>query len=506
MIMANPVPTRPLPSGLDDAADLDPLEGLARRHRPLVLDLDGTVVRGNLLVETALAFLRQHPLRAFMLVVWLLRGRAALKQQLALATEIDTAALPLNEELLSYAAGEKARGRDVYVATAADRLIAEKVAARLPFVTGVISSDGRTNLKGPAKAAVLAERFPGGFDYAGDARADLAVWRIARRAIVVEASPPLAAAAGKVTRVAAVLPRASRFRALLRSLRPHQWAKNALVFVPIILSGRIGDTAALSATFLAFLALGCVASATYVVNDILDLADDRRHWSKRERPLASGRLPLLTGALAVPVGLVAGFGFAALAGAGVVAITAVYLASTLAYSLKLKRVPILDGFTLASLFTLRIGAGILASAAPPSPWLLVFSMFLFASLSFAKRHTEVARVIERGGTEIRGRGYKAVDLPLILSVGIATGMCAVLILVLYIIDDAFRQSFYGNTLWLWGFPAVLFLFICRIWLMCQRGQMNDDPVVFAVTDRPSLALGAALMVCFVFAWVGVVGL
>ena len=164
--------------------------------------------------------------------------------------------------------------------------------------------------------------------------------------------------------------------------------------------------------------------------------------------------------------------------------------------------PILDGFALASLFTLRLGIGIAASGAPPSPWLLVFSMFLFASLSLAKRHTEVARIIERGATEVRGRGYKAVDLPLILAIGIATGMCAVLILVLYIINDAFRQSFYGNTIWLWGFPMVVFLFVCRIWLMCQRGQMNDDPVAFAMRDRTSLGLGSVLALCFVAAWSG----
>lgn len=484
-------------------APVTPLHpGPSSADRPLVLDLDGTVVRGNLLVETALAFLKQYPWKIFMLFVWMLRGRAELKQQLAQRANVDVEALPLNDELLAYAAEQVGQGRKVYIATAADIAIANKVAARIPFVSDVIASDGRTNLKGSTKAAALSERFPNGFDYAGDASADLPVWRAAKQAIIVEAAPSVVAAARTFADITKIFPRPAPWKALIKCLRPHQWAKNALVFVPLVLSGKLGDMTAVLATCAAFLAMSFVASATYVVNDIVDLADDRRHWSKRERPLASGRLSLLAGAAAVPLGLAAGFGLAILAGWGVVLATTLYLVSTLAYSLKLKKLPILDGFTLASLFTLRLGAGILASGAPASPWLLVFSMFLFASLSFAKRYTEVARVIERGGTEVRGRGYKAVDLPLILAVGISTGMCAVLILVLYIINDAFRQSFYGNTIWLWGFPIVLFLFVCRIWLMCQRGQMNDDPVVFAVRDRPSLALAASLMMCFVAAWVG----
>jgi 4-hydroxybenzoate polyprenyltransferase/phosphoserine phosphatase len=469
---------------------------------PLVLDLDGTVVRGNLLVETALAFVRKHPLQIFMLLLWLFRGRAALKQQLAMRAEVDVEALPLNHDLIAYAAEQAGKGRQIFIATAADRAIAGKVAQRIPFVSGVIASDGRINLKGTAKARALRERFPAGFDYAGDARADLSVWKAARSAVVVEASSAVATKARRVADVTRVFPRQPMWKSLIRSLRPHQWAKNALVFVPLVLSGKLSDPAALAATGIAFMAMNIVASATYLINDLVDLADDRRHWSKRERPLASGRLPLLAGLVMIPVGLAAGFGLAALSGVAVTAGLLLYVACTLAYSLGIKRLPILDGFMLAWLFTVRLGVGILASGAAPSPWLLVFSMFLFASLSFAKRHTEVATVLERGGTDVRGRGYRTVDLPLILAIGVATGMCAVLILVLYIIDDAFRQSFYGNAAWLWGFPAVLFLFISRVWLMCQRGQMDDDPVAFAVKDRPSLALAGVLTLCFAAAWIG----
>ena len=473
--------------------------------RPLILDLDGTLVRADMLLETVLALLRTAPWRLFDVGLWMLRGRAYLKRRLGEETSIEPEVLPFNEELLAYAADIAASGRPVYVATAADAKVAEQVVRRIPFIRGVIGSDGVRNLKGEAKAQVLAERFPDGFDYAGDARADVPIWRLAEHAIVVEAPRSVLRAAASVSTVAKVFPRPSRLHGLLRSLRPHQWAKNALVFVPLILAGLVSHADAVYATACAFLALGLVASSTYLVNDIWDLTDDRSHWSKRNRPLASGRLPLATAITAVPIGLFAGLAVASLAGPATVAVVLIYLAVTLLYSFALKRIPVLDGFVLASLFTLRLGAGIVASGAPPSPWLLVFAMFLFASLSFAKRHTEVARVIERGGTEVRGRGYKAMDLPLIMGIGMATGVAAVLIMVLYIINDAFRQSFYGNTAWLWGFPSILFLFVCRIWLKCGRGELHDDPVAFAVTDRPCLALGGALMVCFALAWSGAFG-
>ncbi|MBR1284725.1 UbiA family prenyltransferase [Bradyrhizobium sp. AUGA SZCCT0177] len=490
--------TLPLPLALSDPRE-------APQPRPLILDLDGTLVRADMLLETVLALLRAAPWRLFEIGLWMLRGRAYLKRRLAEETNIEPDVLPFNEELLAYAADIAASGRPVYVATAADAKVAEKVVRRIAFIRGVIGSDGLRNLKGEAKAQVLAERFPDGFDYAGDARADIPIWRVAENAIVVEAASSVEHAAAGVATVARVFPRPSRIRALVRSMRPHQWAKNALVFVPLILAGLVSHVDAVYATTCAFLALGLVASSTYLVNDIWDLTDDRSHWSKRNRPLASGRLPLATAIAAVPIGLFAGLAVAALAGPATVAVVLLYLAITLLYSFALKRIPILDGFVLAGLFTLRLGAGIVASGAPPSPWLLVFAMFLFASLSFAKRHTEVARVIERGGTEVRGRGYKSIDLPLIMGIGMATGVAAVLIMVLYIINDAFRQSFYGNTAWLWAFPAILFLFVCRIWLKCGRSELHDDPVAFAVTDRPSLALGGALMVCFGLAWSGVFG-
>lgn len=289
---------------------------------------------------------------------------------------------------------------------------------------------------------------------------------------------------------------------LAKSLRLHQWAKNLLVFVPIILAGQVADLVPLTDTVIAFFALGIVASSTYLINDMWDLADDRLHWSKRYRPIASGRLPITTAAATVPFGIAVGFTLAVMTTADVVWLLFVYLAITVAYTFGLKRIMLLDGIVLAVLFTLRLAIGAAAADVPPSAWLIVFSMCLFASLSYAKRHTEIARVAQRRGLRINGRGYRTSDAPLVLAMGLSTGLGAVLILVLYIVHDAFAQTFYGNTTWLWGFPPVVFLFVARIWTVCLRGELDDDPVAFALTDRTCLALLAMLVACFVLAWCG----
>jgi 4-hydroxybenzoate polyprenyltransferase len=283
-----------------------------------------------------------------------------------------------------------------------------------------------------------------------------------------------------------------------RALRLHQWAKNALVFVAPVLGGKIDDPAAWIACAVGFLAIGVIASATYLINDLLDLEDDRRHWSKRLRPLAAGTLPLKDALVFAPLALVAGFALAAIAGglAGV-AVAGVYCAGTLAYSFRLKRAPILDVFMLAGLFTLRLAFGVVLAQVAPSPWLLVFSMFLFASLALAKRSTEIERGRRQGDKRIGGRGYLVADAPLVGSLGGATAVAAVLVMVLYLIEEAFNKALYNSPQLLWGLPIVLGLWLGRVWLLCGRGELADDPVAFAVKDRMSLGLGAVLMGCFV---------
>lgn len=288
--------------------------------------------------------------------------------------------------------------------------------------------------------------------------------------------------------------------ALLRSLRPHQWAKNTLIFIPLILAGRAGDREAWIACGLGFVAWGLVASAAYLVNDLKDLSFDRLHHSKRKRPIASGELP--TG-LAVAAGATigaCGLLLAIFLGKAAFLLLLLYAVASIAYSFGLKRVPILDVLILAALFTMRLVFGIAVADVPASPWLLVFSMFVFMSLSLAKRYAEAARNGNDGRNEIQGRGYIARDTPLLLALGVSTTAGAVLIMILYLIEEAFAAAFYRSPVWLWLLPVILFLWLGRIWLLAGRQVLDEDPIRFAIGDRASLGLGLTMIIIFMIAW------
>ncbi|MCB1508573.1 MAG: UbiA family prenyltransferase [Hyphomicrobiaceae bacterium] len=476
---------------------------MAVARPPLVLDIDGTLIATDLLHECAVTFLRRKPWRIAHLVLAGLRGRAHLKQFLAAETEIDVDGLPLNEGLVAYARAEAEAGREVVIATAADARLAVRLAERLGFVSRVLASDGVTNLKGSAKARRLCEEYPQGFAYAGDSSSDLKVWAEASGVIYAGDHVGLGQRADAFGRTEARFARKpAGLKIWAKALRVHQWAKNALVFVPLILGGKAFDALAWSEAALAFLALGILASATYLINDLADLADDRRHWSKCRRPLAAGTLPIASAALFVPVAIGGAFLIGLSLGPAVAGLLALYAAGTLSYSFGLKRQPILDVVMLAGLFTLRLALGIAAVSVEPSAWLLVFSMFLFLSLSFAKRQVEVSRMVRHNQTKAAGRGYIAADGPMLSALGASSGVAAVFVMVMYIINDAFPAIFYTAPGVLWTFPVILFLWIGRIWLLCQRGELDDDPVAFAIKDRTSLALGGVLGLAFIGANLG----
>lgn len=456
---------------------------------PLVVDVDGVLIPNGLTAEAALVHMRGGLQRALPILAWLMRGPRLLRRRLAERVELDVADLPVDAELVRFMEAEHARGRKIHLAVEGDASLAARLAQRFGFVDGVIASEG-----GETKARVLRERFPGGFAYAGRGGADAAVWRVATERVVVGRD-----AAGADAPLAVIPRRGPSLRTVAKAARVHQWAKNALVAVPLVLGGRAFDPEAWMTVLAGFLLLGVLASSTYVLNDLWDLDDDRRHWSKRERAFASGRLSIGVGLIAAPIGIVAAMAGAAMIGAATFASFAAYLVVTLAYSLRLKRVAVLDVFLLASLFTLRLVIGIALSAVPGSPWLLVFSMFVFASLSFAKRHTEMVRVALSGAKKAAGRGYVAADAPFLIGMGVATGMSAVLVMVLYLIDEAFRAGFYTTPAALWAFPCVLFLWLGRVWVLSGRDELHDDPVAFAVKDGPSLMLGGVMAIAFMAA-------
>jgi len=466
---------------------------------PLVVDLDGTLIRTDLLLESVCNLLRQEPLALFALPIWLLKGRAHLKREIAQRVQLDPALLPYRTELLDYLRAEHDKGRSIILATASDELFARQVADHLTLFDMVLASDGITNLAAERKRARLVAQFgEKGFDYAGNESRDLAVWSSARRAIVVSPNPRLKQAAVKVSQFerAFAEPGAS-VAEYLRALRPQQWLKNILVFVPLFAAHLFTEPILLVRTIIAFVAFCCCASSGYLVNDLCDLPADRHHPAKRLRPFASGELPLAYGFAMAPVLAVFGCLLAGLLSGLSLGIMVLYFIVAAAYSLSLKKEVLLDVFTLASLYTLRIIEGGLAAAVPLSVWLLAFSMFLFLSLAFVKRYAEL--VIMRGvdGDQAKARSYELSDAELLVSKGTASGYAAVLVLSLYIGSGAVKVLYSTHEV-LWLVCPLLLYWISYLWLVAHRGKMHHDPLIFAVRDRTSrililLMLAAALI-------------
>jgi 4-hydroxybenzoate polyprenyltransferase len=472
---------------------------MTERDIPLCVDLDGTLVRSDLLVESALALLRRNPLYLFCFPAWLLRGKAYLKRAIARRVVLDVARLPYDARVLAWLREGDGNRRRI-LCTAADQQFADAVAAHVGGFDEACGSDGARNLGGRAKGAALRERFgPAGFDYVGNDRSDLHVWRDARRATVVDPSPGLLRRVRNACAVERVFERGGgQGRAWLLALRLHQWPKNALVFVPLLAAHRALDGMAVLQALAAFLAFGLCASGTYVLNDLLDLDADRRHPRKRLRPFAAGTLPIGSGLLVAPALVLAGFAVALLLPTRFALVLGAYTATTLAYSLLLKRIAMLDVVTLGALYTLRIIAGAVAIPVPASAWLLAFSMFLFLSLAMVKRYAEIRRVAASGGQEVAGRGYQAGDLSLIQSLGASSGFLSVLVLALYI-DSTASDLLYRHHHVLWLLTPLLLYWIGRVWLLASHGRMHEDPVVFALTDKVSLAVLALFAVVIVAA-------
>lgn len=450
----------------------------------MCVDLDGTLLKSDLLYESLLALLSRNPLYVFLLPLWLLRGKAALKHEIACRTELDVETLPYDARVIKALQETSARPR--VLCTASNSKFAHAIADHLGVFDAVIASDDAVNLAGHHKARVLRERFGDkAFDYMGNHAVDLHVWRSARQAWVVNGSDALARRAASACEVAEHFPGGNgRLATWIKAIRVHQWLKNLLVFVPLLASHRLFEPGTIIAALLAFFAFGLCASGVYVLNDLLDLPADRRHPRKCRRPFAAGELKLAHGLAAAPILTIAGFGVAALTTPLFVLALLVYYAMTLAYSLRLKRIVMVDVVLLAGLYTIRIIGGALAIGSQLSFWLLAFSMFIFLSLAVLKRYTELVDMLAAGKQVASGRGYGVDDLPLVQSLGTASGYIAVLVFALYI-NSPESLELYRRPEVLWLLCPMLLYWISRAWVIAHRGGMHDDPVVFAVTDRAS---------------------
>ena len=465
-----------------------------RASIPLIVDLDGTIVRTDTLIEALLRLVAARPMLLLTLLpTLLLRGRAAFKRRVAGAVRLDPATLAYNEDVVGLTQDARASGRPVYLATASDRGVADAVAGHLGLFDGVFASENNVNLKGEAKAALLAAKFgEAGFDYAGDAEVDRPVWRRARRAIMVLPSARLAqrveAECPNVTALGRRPGTLARLRVVAKAMRVHQWAKNVLIFVPVLAAHQAAPPTTLRAA-VAFAAFSLCASSVYLLNDLLDLPHDRMHPSKRRRPFASGALPLPWAPALIALTLGGGLCLAAFLPASFLLMLVIYYACTVSYSFALKRQMVADVLMLAALYTIRVFAGAAATAIAVSPWLLAFSMFLFFSLAVVKRQSELTLLGRAGRNEASGRGYLLEDLHMLHSMAASSGYMAVLVLALYI-NSTDVLPLYRTPQALWLLCPVLLFWISRMLMLSQRGRMNDDPVVFALTDRVSLLTGA----------------
>jgi 4-hydroxybenzoate polyprenyltransferase/phosphoserine phosphatase len=457
--------------------------------KTLAVDLDGTLIRSDILIETGFAYLKGNPLRFYRPFVWFAQGgKAHLKAKLAEATHIDVTTLPYDPKVIEWLKHERAAGRPMVLATASDARYAEAISGHLGLFDRTLATDGKINLSAGRKRDALVREFGSkGFDYAGNSHDDVAVWEAAERAYVVNPSPGVERRAQRLGNVESVLEtRRNPLRVWAKAMRLHQWLKNLLIFIPLLAAHQAASLRLDALGLLAFVLFGLCASSVYLLNDLLDLDDDRHHPTKRRRPFASGALSIVWGLAAFPTLAIAAF-----AGALIwlpwrfAAVLAGYYVLTMAYSFLLKRRVVLDVVVLAMLYTARIIAGTAAFHMTLTFWLLAFSMFLFLSLALIKRYAELHATRAAGKAKARGRGYVADDLPMLSALGAASGYLSVLVLALYI-QDGRTIHLYRHPQMIWLACPLLLYWISRAWLITHRGLMHDDPVVFAAKDRTSL--------------------
>jgi 4-hydroxybenzoate polyprenyltransferase len=467
--------------------------------RPLCVDLDGTLVKSDTLVDSLLLLVRTRPLQALQVPLWLLQGKAALKAKVTAMVSLDVAHLPYNKSLLRYLREQREEGREIYLTTGADCRIAARIADHLGIFAGVLASDGSTNLTGNAKLAGLKLRFEAAFDYVGNAGPDLSLLADAGEPMLANPSPSLSALlrTRKIAISRTFEDRKPWLRAVMDAVRPHQWAKNVLIFVPLMLAHSL-KVRAVAQVIVAFACFSLCASASYIVNDLLDIEADRLHPKKRLRPFAAGDLQAGAGLGIALLLLAASFTGTHFLNAAFLRWLLIYTAATLAYSLYLKKKVLVDVIVLSGLYTLRLVAGGAAAQVKISPWLAGFSVFLFLSLAMLKRFSELQNNRAQGLAPTGGRGYLLLDIEQLRSFGTASGYAAVVVFSLYI-NSHDVVALYSHAGRMWLIVPLMILWISRVWLLAGRGQLDEDAVTFAVTDRISLLTGLCVAMAAVLA-------
>ena len=466
-----------------------------RSHTPpLCVKLEDTLILTNPLFESLLLLVKRNPLFLLRTLLWLFRGLAVLKAEVASRVSLDPNFIPYDHELIAWLKAERTAGRTIWLCADSNELPAARIAQHLRLFDGVLASSRNINFGTSVKVSRLVAQFgTGGFDYCGNDPGDLVIWKQARNAVIVRGGQRLAEQTARYVPTLKVSPpRPSRLKVVFRALRPHQWAKNGLAIVPLLAAHHANNPPAVLASILAVVAFCLCASSVYVLNDLLDLEADRANPHKCKRPFAAGHLPLSVGFLMAPALLGLAFGTAALLPIYFTVVLGGYYALTLAYSFALKGQVLIDALALACLYTLRIVAGAAAVDVSLSFWMLLFSVFLFLSLAFVKRYAELDALRRRDQFRAAGRGYEVRDLPILQSLGCASGYLSVLVLALYV-DSPEIEALYRHPKIIWALCVLMLFWISRVWMVAQRGAMHDDPVVFALKDKVSIGVGLLSM-------------
>jgi 4-hydroxybenzoate polyprenyltransferase len=448
---------------------------------PVCIDLDGTLLKTDLLFESLARLLKQKPWLMLLVPFWCLQGKAVLKRSIARQVSIDVASLPYNSTLLDWLRGQKDAKRQLLLVTAADESLAKQIANYLGLFDRVLASDGRRNLKGKRKLQTLQQQVSGEFEYVGNSRADLEIWCHCASAITVGAYPSLLRRVRKlVPDVATFDGRSGHLKYYVAALRVHQWVKNVLIYVPLITSHQFLHPMLLLKSTLCLLLFSLCSSAQYILNDLIDLEADRHHAKKRERPFASGDVPLEMGFILAPLLLAISLAAALFLSKLFAVVLVSYFIIALSYSLYIKRIVLLDVFVLASLYTLRIIAGLLVTGVPFSVWLLSFAFFLFLSLAFIKRWTELNNE-QRANGIIVGRGYQVGDIGQVNLFGVCSAFLSAVVFILYLQSDQVKELYQQPQL-LWLLSPIFLYWVSRIWILSFRGEISEDPTLFVLKD------------------------
>jgi 4-hydroxybenzoate polyprenyltransferase len=467
--------------------------------RPLCVDLDGTLLATDVLWESLLLLLKTKPLWLLLIPVWLIKGKAFLKRQMAQCVRLNPASLPYRVEIISFLKEEKKLRKEIILVTASDQQVADIIADYLGIFSAVLGSDGKVNLSGEEKLKALKKYFGhGDFDYMGNSFVDIPLWQAAHQAILVYPSLHLVKQVSRESSVQKLfLPQTKRLASCLMTLRIYQWVKNILLFVPLVLAHEVMNMGLIVHALLAFIAFSLCASSVYIINDLLDLENDRMHPYKKHRPLASGAIQIKTSLIMIPALLLTSLSTSILfINFSFAVVIFLYFSITSAYSLYIKHILIADVLLLAGLYTFRVFSGGIATNISISPWLLAFSIFFFLSLAFMKRYSELYTMRKNRQKLVTGRAYTFGDMTLLRSIGPASGYLSVLVFTLYI-ESTTVKALYPHPTLLWLINPFLLYWITRLWFFAHRGEMNDDPLVFAIKDPMSYVLGITVAVLLV---------